>query len=138
MHGVVVDPDDVLDGGQQALHVGRRLLGALEREDHIVGLEGVAVVERHALAQLEFPHGRVGRDLPGHRQRGDDFAGRVADEQRLIDLVHEVVGRPFVLRVRVERQGIRDPGPFQRAGIGRARRHRQCREGSKCSEHRTL
>ena len=56
---------------------------------------------------------------------GCDLAGVVAQQQRLVDLVQQVVGRPLVLGVRVEREGIARAGPLQRAGIGPGHGKRQ-------------
>ena len=53
-------------------------------------------------------------------QRRQQLAGGVAQDQRLVDLVQQVVGRPLVLRMRVERQRIARAGPFDGARIGRA------------------
>jgi hypothetical protein len=69
LDGVVVDLAHFLDVVDVALQVGAFAGGALEREDDVVGGERRAVVELHALAQLEAPDGGRGL-LPGGGQRG--------------------------------------------------------------------
>ena len=56
---------------------------AVEAEDHVVGSEWRAVMELHALAQLEDPFRRIGRvlDTTWWRGPGTSLAGSVADDR---------------------------------------------------------
>ena len=59
-----------------------RALGAVEAEPHVLGGERVAVVELHALAQLELVHAPVRAHLPGLGQaRGQEIAGHRLHER---------------------------------------------------------
>ena len=86
---------DVLDLGDEALADGARVLAAVNVDgmDDVLGHERLAVVELHALAQLEDPLGGVVGHLPAFRQFAHDLAvrghlGDVAQKLPLgIDLV---------------------------------------------------
>src|SRR4029453_10306118 len=85
-----------LDGGDAVVDgLGRGALVALERELHVLGREGVTVVELHALAKRELVHAAVGRHLPrfgqtrrrrvtGHRL-GERVVQRAHDHERRDD-----------------------------------------------------
>ncbi len=127
VNGQVIDLGDRIDRRQQPFHVRGRLLRAFQREHHVVGVEGVAVVELHIRPKLELPHICVVGDLPRCRQRGHFLALRVAMQQRLIDVMAERVRRPFVLGVRIKRERVARASPFQRARVGRrSRKGRRC------------
>ena len=66
--GVVVDLDDLGVGGNAGLQVGALGANAVGREHHVVGGEGIAVLEFDALAQMEAPAGRL-RRFPAFGQR---------------------------------------------------------------------
>ena len=68
LDGQVVDLLDILDPGDEGLHVGAVGAGALPGEDHIVGREGRAVMELDVGAQLEAPDIRV-QEFPLRGQR---------------------------------------------------------------------
>ncbi len=75
--GVIVDLDDLRSGRDAALDVRFRRQRALGREDHVVGGEGLAAMELHALAQMEAPSRRLD-DLPAFGEAGDDLQILVA------------------------------------------------------------
>ena len=83
--GVVVDLDDLGVGGNAGLQVRALGADAVGGEDHVVGGEGVAVVELDALAQMEAPARRL-RRFPAFRQAGNDLQILVARDQALIDM----------------------------------------------------
>ncbi len=58
---------------------------------------------------------------------GSSLPACIADEQRLVDLVREVVRRALVLGVRIERQRIARACPLEAARIGRAGAEREGR-----------
>ena len=68
----------LLDRGHNRL--GSRLRAFLDmhvhRRDDVIGAERLAVVELHALAQVEGPDFGVGRCFPALREFADQFAGR--------------------------------------------------------------
>ena len=122
VHRVVVDLDDLGVGGNAGLQVRALFANAIRREDHIVGGEGIAVLEFHALAQMEPPAGRL-RRFPALRQRGDDLQIPVAGHQAFEDMSEMGVGGALVQRVGVERFEVALVGVAQ--GLGRCRHHRQ-------------
>ena len=125
VHRVVVDLDNLGAAGNAGLQVRALFLDAFRRENHVVGREGVAVLEFYALAQMEPPAGRL-RCFPALRQRRDDLQVPVAGHQALEDMSEMGVGGTLVQRVGVERFEIALVGIAQ--GLGRCRRHRHgCR-----------
>ena len=74
----------------------------LKREHDVVGGERRAVVELHALAQVEAPYGRA-RLRPLGRQRRRQAHVLVALDQRLVDVAGEAELQALVERVRVHR-----------------------------------
>ncbi len=86
--------DDRLDRRERGgrLVAGRRGEGqvaqALEGEDHVLGVEGVTVVERHVGAQGERPTGRTGL-LPTQSQPRTQRAVPVHFNQPVVDLVQK-------------------------------------------------
>ena len=119
VHRVVVDLDDLGAAGNAGLQVRALLLNAIRRENHVVGGEGVAVLEFHALAQMEPPAGRL-RRFPAFRQRRDDLQVPVAGHQAFEDMSEMGVGGALVQRVGVERFEVALVGVAQ--GLGRCRR----------------
>ena len=83
--GVVVDLDDLGVGGNAGLQVRALGADAVGGEQHVVGGEGVAVLEFDALAQMEAPAGRL-RCFPAFGQRRNDLQILVARDQAFIDL----------------------------------------------------
>jgi hypothetical protein len=75
-HGVLVHDADALHRGERALVLVGALFagGALKRELDRVGIEGLAVLELDALAQLEGVGLEVGRDFPALGQQRRDAA----------------------------------------------------------------
>jgi hypothetical protein len=86
---VRVDDLDALDRGVvRLLRAGGTLLAeqALEREPHRLGVEGLAIVERHALAQPEAqPVVIVADPLPRLGQAGSDLHVEIAVDQAVED-----------------------------------------------------
>ncbi len=80
-------------------HVGH----ALEGGDHIIGRELLAIVELHALTQLDLPFEIVER-LPRFRQARLHALAFVLPDQRLEDVAVQAVVRRQVMEVRIERR----------------------------------
>ena len=68
---VVVDLHELRVGGNAGLEVGTGGAHAVGGEQHVVGREVVAVLELHALAQVEAPARRLD-NLPAFGKSGDD------------------------------------------------------------------
>jgi hypothetical protein len=102
---VVVDLAHFLDVVDVALQVRAFAGGALEREHHVVGGERRAVVELHALAQLEAPDRGRGL-LPGGGQRRRQAQVLVAADQWLEHVAGHGQLQRLVERVRVHRQRV--------------------------------
>ena len=83
--GVVVDLDDLRVGGNAGLQVRAFGANAVGGKHHVVGGEGVAVLEFDALAQMEAPAGRL-RRFPAFGQCGNDLEILVARDQAFIDM----------------------------------------------------
>ncbi|MNT20631.1 hypothetical protein D3C72_1559460 [compost metagenome] len=98
----------VLDGGR-----------TVQRPDHVLGGQLGAVVELHALADLEFP-GEVVDQLPGLSQAGDDAAVRVHLDQRVEHVLRHVDIGEQVVEVRIHRGRRRTHGQFEVRGLGGA------------------
>ena len=142
--GIGVDHFDTLDGGVvRAL----RPLGAFLAEQAVegvldrIGIEGLAIVEGHALAQMKADLEPVARLLPGFGQRGHEFHVRPAIGQAIEDIrrgrgpVHQKrvdrVPGARVLRRRDDHLAIGESRCDQRAGGQKQR----CRRGSERSEN---
>jgi hypothetical protein len=100
-----------LDVAQRGAHVGAVALGARKAEDHVVGGERRAVMEHHALAQLETPDVRRGL-LPAGGQERRKAQVLVAPHEGFIDVGGHAQLQRLVERVRIERQRValvRDP-----------------------------
>ena len=105
--GVIVDLLALVDSGERVNEsrlAGR--IGALEREQHVVGVESVAVVERDAFAQMERPDRSVFVGLPALGQKRLRFDLPVKGHERLEDVFHNGVVEVFVQRVGIERIGV--------------------------------
>ena len=123
INGVGVNGTNIDHRSKQFLHLGGIGLSAVQREHHVLGIKGSAVVEGHAFTELEAPYIRVTRQgRPLGRQRRDDCAGHVALQQRIINLVCQSVGRALVLRMRIKRQRVTGARPAD--GLSRG-----CRDG---------
>ncbi len=119
---VVVDLLDLADSGDVDLHRALRLLDPAEREDHVVGGEGRAVVELDALAQFEANLGRAD-DGPLGGQGGLDLVVLGVACQSLVGVHQDRVGRGVVLGMRVQSQYVVLRGPAQRGRVDCANRH---------------
>ena len=109
-----------LEGGRRVRHVRCPLEGA----EHVVGGEGRAVVETHALAELELPDGRVvGRAPFGGEPRQQLLARALVDEV-VEDLLGDLVVRGEVVEVRIDRGRLRGEAHGQRALLGKVLRAR--------------
>ena len=98
------------------------LIARFEREHHVGAVEFFAAVEGDALAEREDPDvAIVGRRRPGRGECGLHLTFHVADDERLVDLVHQGRGRPLVLGMRVERERLGRACPAQRLGGKRPR-----------------
>ncbi|MGY3293179.1 hypothetical protein ACVWWP_006246 [Bradyrhizobium sp. LM3.6] len=119
---VVVDFDDLDVRRQAGLHVRVFVSDTIGGEQHVVGGEGVAVVEFYALSQMEAPPGRL-RSFPALRQRRNDLEVLVARGEALIDVTEMGVGGGLVQRVGIKRLQVALVGIAQR--LARRWRHRQ-------------
>ena len=118
---------DVADRSRADLRVVR-VEDALEREDHVVGGDRLAVVERHALLEPDGPRVRLGLGLDRlreqHLQLGE--VGR-ADRERLVEVpaAHDVGVDVRPVRVdRVLRAAAGRADPQRAAGPAARRRSR--------------
>ena len=92
------DPVDVLLRGRLVLRFGHEI----ELVHHVVGVEGLAVVEFHSAAQIEFERGVV-YPAPGGRKRRLVFVGlRVAVDQRVPDVVRQDHADAHVVEISVQ------------------------------------
>ncbi|MNV20434.1 hypothetical protein D3C71_1113320 [compost metagenome] len=121
---VVVDLAHFLEVVGVALHVRAFHLGAPEAEHHVIGRERGAVVELHALAQLETPHGGR-RLLPARRQGRRQAQVLVAADQRLIDVAGDAQLQRLIERVGVHRQRVTLVGDADGLSLGHQARRRQ-------------
>ena len=103
---VVVDLAQVLDRGEGERHLRARLGLALEGVDDVVGIEGVAIVELDALAELEGPGHAVVAALPLGRQIRLERQVGQAMQQAPVDVALHGVGRTLVVGVRVQAQDV--------------------------------
>ena len=133
LDGMAVDLAHFLEVVGVALHVRAFDLGAGQAEHHVIGGEGSAVVELHALAQLKAPHrGRC--LLPAGSQHGGEAQVLVAAHQGFVDVARHAQLQGLVERVRVHRQGVALVGD---AHSLRAGYNADCRQGNKqcCRGH---
>jgi len=98
--GVVIGGVDIVpelrcsDGNAaQVLVVG--VLGHIQRVDHVVGREGLAVVPRHTLAQVQAQLGVIVVVLPALAQPRDDLAGGVVGVPH--ELNHELLDTVLIV-----------------------------------------
>ena len=136
LYRVVVDLTDLFDRGDRKGHVRRFLRLALEGIDHIVGREGVSVVEGDAFAQGETPSHLV-HVFPTHRQIRLQREVRLAVNQHAIDVALHGVGRTLVIRMGVQTQNVAGGGVAEHLILRlRVLRRRQCegRNGSHSSD----
>ena len=115
--GVIVDLDGLHVGRRAALDLRAGAAHAVEREDHVVGGEVLAVVELDALAQMEAPLERVD-DLPALGQARNDLEVLVALGQPLHDVAHGAERERLVQRVGIERVEVALEGVTE--GLGAA------------------
>ena len=118
-HRVLAVRLDVLDRGDDALGGRLGILAAVmvERGDDVVGIERLAVVELHALAQLEGPGRGIGRSVPALGQLADEIAvrrdfGQVVAQLAETDVDHVAVeGLRRIEHVARAAAGDGDPQP---------------------------
>src|SRR5882757_2090516 len=96
IHGVVIDLDHLRVGGNVGLEVRAFGANAVGGKNHVVGGEGVAVLELDALAQMEAPVGGVFLDFPAFGERRDDLEILVAPDQAFINVSEMRVGGALV------------------------------------------
>ena len=99
---VIVDLLDLGIGWDAGLQLRAGPARAFHREHHVVGREGRAVVESHALAQVEAPAGRV-QHLPALGEAWDDLEVLVAPDQAFHHVGEQAERDRLVERVGVER-----------------------------------
>ena len=107
-----IDRLDVLDPGDIGLELRGGRHRALEREDHVIGGKGGAIMELDPFAQLEAPECRVDL-LPRCRKRWNDLELFVIANQWIVDPEIGCDVQAFVLRVRIHREDIALAGPFE-------------------------
>ena len=105
--------------GRRGVDTQLRRIGAraLEAEYHVVGGKWRSVVELDAGAQLEAPRRRV--DLgPRFGECGLKPQFLVANDQKFVDELVDVIGKAFVLRVRVRGLHVAAACPAKRFRVG--------------------
>ncbi|CAH1698622.1 hypothetical protein BOSEA1005_11675 [Hyphomicrobiales bacterium] len=111
----------------QALAARRHVEPALQRGDDVLGIEVAAIMQLHALAQLDRVGLAVGRD--GGQRGSQHRLGRpvgVEGEQRLVDMLHDRADEVGGRRHRVERLRLADHGEVRaRRRLGLAGRRSQ-------------
>ena len=129
-HRLLVGRRDLADGRKQRAardhHAGRRLADAVVGRLHVLRREVRAVVELHALAQVESVGLAVLGDLPAVRQVGNDGLARIARVAPHQVVEHAALAAQAVDRARlmkVEMRRARGDGVFQdaarlRIGLG--------------------
>ena len=122
---VLADLAHLLDRRDVAAHVAAGVGRALEAEDDVVGSERRAVVEFHALAQLEAPNRGRGLRPLGSEQRLHRHV-LATRNQRLVDVAHEAELQRFVQRVRVHRLHVALVRDAQGHGLRRGNRQAEC------------
>ena len=104
VHGVLVDDLDLLHRGQRRLGAGLRVVQlALDAELDGLGIEGLAVVELHAAAELELVGGGAD-EPPGLGEAAGEAHALVTDQQRVEDVPGDVVGGDLPRQMGVERR----------------------------------
>ena len=116
----IVDLADFLERGEVAAHVRPVAVGADQREHHVVGREGRAVMPLHVRAQLEAPDGRDGV-APLLCEGAFQLELLVAPHQRLVDVVGEAQQERLVPRMRIHRVHIAVIGEAECLGVDRPR-----------------
>ena len=108
--GEVVDflgPDH---GRDVAAGAGAGIEQARDRGHHVIGREGIAVVELDVLAQLEAPGVRL-HVLPAHRQGGLQLQIAAAAHQRVEHMVQHAGREALRMRIGVKRRDVGRRGP---------------------------
>ena len=100
--GVIVDLDHLGVGGNAGLQVRALGANAIGGEHHVVGGEGVAVLEFDVLAQMETPARRLG-GLPAFGKARNDLQILVPRNEAFIDLPEMRERGGFVEGVGIER-----------------------------------
>ena len=109
------------DGPQDPAKRRDRRRAALEGENHVVGVEGIAVGKLHALAQMKPPERRL-ENLPALRQRRLDLELLVELDQRLHDVADEVARERVAAILRIERQHVALEAPPEHLGVDARRK----------------
>ena len=99
--GAVVDLDDLHDAREAGFQVRARLAGPRRREQHVVRIERVAVLELDALAQMEAPARRLD-DLPALGKARDKGEIGTASHQPLVDVAQIAEREGLVQAVGIE------------------------------------
>ncbi|MCY1506289.1 hypothetical protein D9M68_405350 [compost metagenome] len=98
--GILVHLLDTDNGGEVFAVARAGIDLALDRCHHVVGVEGLALMKLHALAQLEAP-ARGLDDFPGRGKRRLQLQILVAAHQRIENHVVNALGETVDLSVRV-------------------------------------
>ena len=125
LHGRRIDDRHIGDPGEQALLGIRRIFcpGAVEAEFHVLGIHRRAVVEGHAVTQVEGVDKPVFRNLPAFGEAGDDRSVSHEAGQPLEDvgIEHAVDGlRGTARRIKVRRLELDRHGDVCLLGMGGA------------------
>ena len=96
---------NVLDHGDQRLGLADRVLAPVQvdREDHVIGIHRLAVVEFDTLAQLEHPDGQIVVGFPAGRKLRDENAAGTDLDQVVADLPLQVLHEFRLVHLRVQR-----------------------------------
>src|SRR5439155_4099181 len=126
LHGVRVDDDRRVDGREvrRRARVQVLALDRVQRELHVVGGDRVAVVELHALADVE--RDRRAFDLPRFGDAGDDLAVVAPLDERVEDVLAVRDTDDVVAQVRVRALNI---APHRDGDAARRTRGRRAGRG---------
>ncbi|KAG1436436.1 hypothetical protein G6F57_020667 [Rhizopus arrhizus] len=114
------------------MHLGQVFL---EREQHIVGAERLAVVPGHAFLQLEGIGQAIGRYAPRLGKAGLGIKLEIIGQQALVDLAADDLGRRLLVQAQHQdgRLGIQDD--VERAAMRLRHGRRACAEsGCACQQ----
>ena len=104
---VTVDYANLFHAGDIDLHLRIRIGDPVVAEQHIVGVEIIAVAELHALAQLKRPNLAVVGNAPGFGQGWLDLEIGAAAYQTFINIAQKTDGEGYRMCMRVQTIGIR-------------------------------
>ena len=130
-HRVGIDDLHALDRAEPALlrRLEVRAVDALEGELDRIRVEGLAIVELHALAELDLPH-LLAHELVRGRERGNELELLVTREECVVDRRVDDERHDVVRHLHVEELGV------DALGDGDIALARCPRRVGRCADHR--